>query len=209
MKNKQTWLIYCLLLIFLPCSFWGCKNEQQEKQRREVVVGNQQELDVSRKEQLTSNWCWAACAQMLIKFIRDNGLSQEQIVAVMYDVPLSQVSIDNPDCNKPASIHEIETVFDEFAVRYEFRDATLTFQELKDELDIAPLELGILWPDGSMHAVVAYGYNTNGASIQEVLIRDPSPSTAPTVTVSFEDLITGAYGGRAKGKWVDTFWKFR
>ena len=165
------------------------------------------ELNIARVEQDTTNWCWAACAQMVILYARNNRLTQTQIVAVMYDVSLSQVSVDNPDCNTPATVDEIEIVFQEYAISYEFLERALTYEELINELNTRPVEIGIRWERGGMHAVVAYGYNTNGKSVREVLIRDPSSDTAPTITVDYDDLINGHYRGRARGRWVDTFWK--
>jgi hypothetical protein len=167
------------------------------------------ELDIPRIEQEVTNWCWAACAQMTLGFTNNNQLTQEQIVAVMYDVPVSQVNANNPDCNSPASIKEIEIVFQEYAVYYKFLNSALTYSELIEELKTGPVEIGIRWGNGGMHAILAYGYNTNSKSVQEVLIRDPWKDTAPVVTVNYADLINGEYGGRSKGKWVDTFWKLR
>jgi hypothetical protein len=146
---------------------------------------------------------------MTIGFTTGNDLSQTQIVSVMYDVPVTQVEASNPDCDRPAGVEEINTVFEEYGVSFEYERRALSYEDLWAELDVAPIELGIRWPDGGMHAVVAYGYNTNGKSLREVLIRDPDSVTAPIVTVDYDDLLNGGYGVRAGGTWVDTFWKLR
>lgn len=170
----------------------------------------EKELDIPRIEQDTTNWCWAACTQMVIGYTNNNYLSQVQIVAVMYDVPVVLVSVTNPDCNKPANDKEIETVFDEYAVNWEYVRRALSYEELKTEIDNnRPIEIGIKWAKGGMHAVVIFGYQTNGRSIQNVLIRDPSKDTAPLVIVPYANLIDGKYGGFGEGAWVDTFWKLK
>jgi hypothetical protein len=171
----------------------------------------QKELNIPKIAQETSNWCWAACAQMTILFTNNNSLTQTQIVSVMYGVPVDRVSPKNPDCNKPATVEECEDVFTEYSVRFDFLDGYLQYNDIKTEIDAGrPMEIGIRWKNGGAHAVLIYGYETNGASIQKVLIRDPSKDTAPSVIIDYTDLITGKYGsGNNKGTWYDTLWKLR
>ncbi len=167
------------------------------------------ELDISAIKQETTEWCWAACAQMIIGFTNNNQLTQEQIVATMYGVPVKSVSVKNPDCNRPASVSEIMDVFDEYSVSYEYSTGVLSYEDLINELNTRPVEIGIKWADGAMHAILVFGYNTNYKTLQEVLIRDPADDKAPTVTYDYADLINGHYGQRSRGKWIDTFWKLQ
>jgi hypothetical protein len=166
------------------------------------------ELNIPRIEQKTTEWCWAACTQMIIGFTTNKKITQEQIVAIMYDVFLNEVSINNPECNQPASELEIKKIFEEYAVSYEFLKNVLSYQQLIKELNTSPVGIGIQRENGG-HMIIAYGYNTNGGTQQEVLIRDPWKDYAPIITVDYADLINGKYGSSSRGKWIDTFWKLK
>lgn len=142
---------------------------------------------------------------MVINQIQQTKVTQQMIVAVMYDIRnVSAVSPDNPDCNRGATVKEIKTTLEEYPVLFYYYDTPRTFEQIRTNIKKSfPILIGIDWATGGGHAVLIVGYRTNRASLREVYIIDPDPTTAPLITIDFADLSIGKY--RGNGRWRESF----
>lgn len=144
--------------------------------------------------QLLSNWCWAACMQMVTTYRRN---PVQQCNAANMFLNRNDCCPSNPACN--VTMTAVQSVQQYHQMGYP--NATLwnypfTFPQVQWAIDNnLPLEAGLYWPTHA-HDVLVRGYNTdNGAT--DVYVNDPFDGP---MLVTYQYLLTG-YG---MGNWAET-----
>lgn len=156
-----------------------------------IFTSSANAIYVHRYEQEKSQWCWAASAQM-IGHTLGRTVSQRDIV----DYTKGTVA------NIPADIWDASKAVDYATLRYsEVRGAPLTYTDAKSELDDGePFYISIGWKNGSGHAVVVSGYNTNADTLAVV---DPAHGCG-LKSFSYDSMITECRFQSGVGTWRNT-----
>lgn len=135
---------------------------------------------VERVQQAKSNWCWAACAEMVGVYETTSTLDQWDVVALIYGSTYP---------NNSGSVFNIVS-----GINYVSRNTKaasfsrfISLETLQSEIGDKhhPLVIRLAWESGGGHFVVAKGYN--GSSIN---IIDPWGNTA-TQYYSYASLLNG------------------
>jgi len=167
----------------------GIPSHEFDSWAAEAVIGNQRQ----------SNWCWAACSQMVLNY---HGLkiSQEQIVTKIY----------GSLTDRPANEYQIREALSGWVPNVQGRISNIYCQsgltsinEITEALAYKwPLIVGLRNPNGGVgHAYVltAIYYSTdqyNNTIPEKVVLRDPMPHVDGRVEVSwsqFSDLLIMAF----------------
>lgn len=144
------------------------------------VLGNQRQ----------TNWCWAACAQMVLNYHGLN-VSQEQIVTTIYGVL----------ADKPASESQIKKALNDWAPNIEGQISNIYCQSGLTSINDITQTLAYKWPlivalknsDGGIghpYILTAIYYSIdefNNKLPDKVILRDPMPDTDGETTLSWLD----------------------
>lgn len=137
--------------------------------------------------QIETNWCWAACGQMTMKFVGDTTIEQ----CVQADSLLERADCcdrDNPDdCN---SVGFIE--FGKHGFTADSIPQALTWEQIQEQIGCKGSPICAVRKfrhRNSAHMVVASGYTTAGGE-RQVLIRNPAQdfSTRPAYLIPYHFL---------------------
>lgn len=117
------------------------------------------QLNVTRYKQVKSNWCWAACAQMIGHYF---GYSYDQ-----YDINLSVKG--NTTNNQSASLDEVTNAVN-YATGHDFNYGLFSSLErfqLDDEINVdeIPLIMRMQWNSGGGHVLVLCGVTGNNLTL--------------------------------------------
>jgi len=174
------------------------------------MLDSQIDLPVRRIRQIRSNWCWAACVDMVLEFFGQPEVRQ----CVVVGKKLTQPCCSDPFADKfdvACEEQEIRSVWKKLGVTSQAHlgenghRGFLKEEELLAELKAGrPVQVGFKWEGGGGHVVIIRGWRrtSNGGFF---LVNDPWNWTADEVP----DLIKGqgrvrydelrqAYG---MGKW--------
>ncbi|MBV8977720.1 MAG: C39 family peptidase [Alphaproteobacteria bacterium] len=158
--------------------------------------------------QRQSNWCWAASAEMAMRYL---GLDVPQCVQASYEFrPPNDGSPDvgrNKCCDAP-STNCNQGGWPQFST-YHFdasntSNAPLSFEQIRTEIDAKrPVLFSWHWVGNGGHMMVIVGYVTIG-NLQYVVVNDPEPYTdlnepdgGTRTTMSYETYVSG---------WDHTHW---
>lgn len=146
-------------------------------------------LSITRVQQAKSNWCWAACAEMVSTKLKYN-IKQNSIVT----------KIKGSEVNEGASDSEITNAL-KYAVNYSYQvDCYDPYSYSKIQNNIArglPIVMKMKWNSGGAHALVINGYTSN----QNLILIDPA-SNCGTGYYSYTALINGTTIQSGTGKYV-------
>ena len=152
-------------------------------------------LPIQYREQIMSNWCWAACCEMIFLYSGINNVTQGEIVSfeLKKNCLLDQDSL--PDyCNQncwPTKSYK------NWRIQYNLVDRALKLNELQIELNSKqPVQALILQGNLNSHVVILIGYYSNG----DVCYHDPWDGGS--IVCQYEHLLSGFDLGT---KWALTF----
>ncbi len=169
-------------------------------------------LDVQRKLQQKSNWCWAASTQMVSNYLGYN-YSQAQIVEYIYGRDLNlgafawQInSALKYATNNSRSVQQRNGKIEARKLRelVDNRKPFITCVAWENKVNLVGLEFEILPTSG--HAVVGYGYNLNN---NHVLFIDPWNGQHATFSIPAtvaESKIKSRFGSSGTGYYSNTIY---
>lgn len=144
-------------------------------------------LGVSEIDQNKTNWCWAACSEMIGKYY-NGGSNRDQ-----YDIVKKIKGNTN---NQPGTVSDICA-----AIKYVSNDSVtftgqysaLSFSSCRNEIDGSdPFIVWLQGKNGAIgHVVIASGYKTGNTNYLYIL--DPSPNNDGQY-ISYTGLINGTTG---------------
>ena len=151
---------------------------------------------INRGAQIQSNWCWAACVQMVLNY---HGLyvSQRDVVTRIYGSPYV-----NQPANEPQILNALTGWATDTRGRYSSIHAVGGQQYVNDMINLLsnkwPLIVGLSNPQGGIgHAVVltaieySVQYNNQGQVTayipRNVVIRDPWPTNPSRQVLSWDE----------------------
>lgn len=176
-------------------------------------VGPGKILGVDHVRQEKDKWCWAACAAMVLTYLKIPFRSQCRLAVIgigqRHRVSAIECCHSSPTgvCNIAAKDSEITNLWKHFNVPAVFTPNSIPIGELFKEIDKfeAPVEIGYAsndGPSGIGHVVIAYGWQ-GGSNELSFLVHDPlhesiSSRAASTMhkkldTVGWDATWTGLY----------------
>lgn len=160
-------------------------------------------LGVPRIEQEQTEWCWAACADMVLEFYKDPAAKQCHLANSASPAagdsccgdPTSQV------CNRPLSDTEVSQLWTDRQVRNTPLGHEIGFQDLKDEIDDGrPVEVGWSRGGNGNHLVIVHGWQVTSTG-EQVYVNDPAKGQGEG-WMSLSDLQTARQTGFWTSTWV-------
>lgn len=150
-------------------------------------------LAITFVPQRLSNWCWAACCEMvfsLFAITRSQCSLASKQVGLQCCVPTPQ-----PECNSP---QWPETIYKAYDLPYVKYGTDLSLQRVRDEIDKGrPVEAYLEWTHGGAHVVLITGYYENG----DLEVCDPLGRSS--VRKAFSTLQTADGMGRWSASYAD------
>jgi hypothetical protein len=148
-----------------------------------------QDLKIAPVTQKQSQWCWAACVEMVLTHYQ-NHQKQCAIVDVKRSLNHSVNISSSPACGNESSfaleacnIQDVDDVWRLFNIHAALHDAPqsgqVSFPTIQEEIgQRRPVEVGIKWHKdlGGGHAVLIVGWTKVGGK-DAVLVNDPLPTS--------------------------------
>lgn len=181
----------------------------------EKAVATELTLGVRRQRQQQTNWCWAACVDMVLDFYGEPSLKQCEVVGKK----IKEDCCDNPqnsDYNISCEPEDMRAAWKQVGIKSHPHLGAATgdsgwirSDELRAELDEGrPVELGLRWKGGGGHAIIVQGWKATSKGLF-FLVNDPWDWTNLGLIVNGKgrvhyDELRRAYG---MGKWKWTWTK--
>ena len=165
----------------------------------EAAVGAPPMLDVPYFQQEQSEWCWAACAQMVAAYLGNVNVRQCELANFLHGQTSCCQVPDSDACNQPCPYEGIGQVYGHLSVNC-ISDAFPEIAQViqRELLAGRPVEVGFLWFGGGGHVALIRGSTAQGV----YAVHDPAFGTG---LVTYLSLYT-AYG---QGRWAYSFGGFR
>lgn len=164
-------------------------------------------LNVPMIKQTESNWCWAACADMVTDYYGNAGLAQCDFANLLFGFNLCCSAPSSALCNSGCQLNDVSKVLSHYGINSSLTQSNVSFSTLDFEiLNSRPVEVAYYWLDsqgqivGGHVALVIQTGVVNGQ--QAVRVNDPAYGSGG---VLYSNLIT-AYG---QGTWVATWTNIR
>ncbi len=162
-------------------------------------------LDVSLFRQRKDQWCWVACAQMVLRFF-GSFLTQCEIAHRQLEKPCCSDSIPPAFCDEGCTVKEIDQAFEHVGLAGLRIDKAAELNTLDDELNRKkrPVVAGISWgANRGGHLVVLTALRTF-KGINYVRVNDPFYGPGE---IRYTDLVE-SYGRNNNGQWIHTWKEF-
>lgn len=147
-------------------------------------------LTVPQIKQEQTQWCWAACADMVLHYYGNAGVRQCDFANWLFaqsaccNVPSSSL------CNKPCAIGDVCRVYNQWGIQCSYTGSSVAFATLQSEVNAdRPVEVGYAWNGGNGHVAVIRGWDVN-ATGPFLAVNDPAYGSGG---VYYSGLLT-AYG---------------
>lgn len=150
-------------------------------------------LRIPLRSQEQSQWCWAACAQMVIRYHGTSKLRQCQLANGLFDLSGCCKMPGSARCNRPCSIQQVSQVYDQWGIQTIRRTSTVSFETIVSEIEASrPVQVGLRWNTEGGHVVLVRGWN--GA--KRLRVNDPADRGSRWVDYAY---LKSAYG---RGNWL-------
>jgi Papain-like cysteine protease AvrRpt2 len=169
-----------------------------------VVAGPGERIGVPQFHQYKEMWCWAACAEMVLRFL-GGSLKQCDIAARL--LRKDCCNNDPTDaCDEGLDVEQVDQAFARVGLAGQRFDSELSFDSIVSQISgrpKRPVVAGIKWANGGGHLVVISGWRRADA-IRYVKVNDPFYSSGD---IRYEDLVE-RYGPNDTGRWTNTWADF-
>jgi len=124
-------------------------------------------LPVTRVQQAVSNWCWAACGEMIGRYLGLEGTAQCTLANNYLEGTANCVDAckDQANCNYPCLYTDIETVYSKVGIACCLVQGPLDFSVLNDEIvnNKRPVLAMLTFGAGFNHFLLVAGCNSSGS----------------------------------------------
>jgi ABC-type bacteriocin/lantibiotic exporter with double-glycine peptidase domain len=163
--------------------------------------GENSVLQITHFKQEQTEWCWAACMNMVVTYDdATSALKQCTLANSAFGMTECCVAPSSSLCNLPLQIVRIKSEYEKYQYKSTHEERSLSFLEIKQEIyNRRPIECGILWTGGGGHAVLITGYDSGDIG-DWVYIHDPYDKTKK---VTFKEFQTGFGRGAWAHSWIN------
>ncbi|MBV9957403.1 MAG: C39 family peptidase [Acidobacteria bacterium] len=161
-------------------------------------------IDVRPVHQAEELWCWAACAEMVLRFF---GVARDECTVAGDHLKRDCCNPFGPGCNVGLSVEGVDQAFATAGLAGNRFPSALSFDEIKEQISGAiprPIVAGIKWASGNGHLIVISGWREAGAR-RFVTVNDPFYNSGD---IRYESLVSN-YGPNNTGRWENTWTEFR
>jgi hypothetical protein len=153
-------------------------------------------LNVPYYAQQQTNWCWATCVQMVIKYFNP-GSTATQCQIANAGVNRTDCCTNPAPCNFPMPEAAIQPFWVHMGMTHtQVAGANVSFAGLQGAINAnQPVEVGFSWTTGGGHVVLVVGWNDQNSL---VAVSDPWHGQAWMTYAQ----MAAAYGA---GQWVQTW----
>lgn len=169
---------------------------------------NEKIINVPQIKQEQSNWCWAACAEMVLRYYDGSAVRQCEFANELFDRTECCLEPSSPACNRPCEMLDISNLYLSKHIHSKLLEKAVPFFKLQSEIDAdRPVEVVYFWRDWGKpgHSVIVHGWRIDGQE-EFVHVNDPAdgPATMSGIVAYSELLIP--YGA---GDWTYTWIEIR
>ena len=165
---------------------------------------NEKIINVPQIIQEQSNWCWAACVEMVIRYYNEPATQQCEFANELFNRTECCSDPSSPNCNRPCETRDISNLYLRKHIHSKFVEDAVPFSELQSEIDAdRPVEVVYFWRDWEKpgHSVIVRGWRIEDKE-EFVYVNDPADSpTTMSGLVAYSELLT-PYG---EGDWSYTW----
>ncbi len=155
-------------------------------------------LNVPQIAQEQKQWCWAGCANMVLRYYDNTAVRQCDFANWLFGLSGCCDTPSSTLCDRPCQVRDVSRVYKNWSIRSSTIKGTVTFATLQSEInDGRPVEVAYDWNGGGGHAAIVTGYGTNNTG-PFVRVNDPAYGSGG---IYYTDLLT-AYGW---GTWCYTW----
>jgi Papain-like cysteine protease AvrRpt2 len=157
-------------------------------------------LGVRTIMQVKEMWCWAACAEMVLRFF---GASLDKCNVAGLQLNRDCCNSVSADCDMGLSVEEIDQAFANVHLAGRRFEREITFDDIRNQISGTPprpVVAGIRWAGGGGHLVVVSGWRI-ADSLRFVKVNDPFYTSGD---IRYEDLVQH-YGPNDTGVWAHTW----
>lgn len=161
--------------------------------------------NVELKGQRYSEWCWAACMEMVLGNRRFPSPGQCGLAGSAFSLNTCCGFPFDPDCNRPLPVPQTGKEYAKWGVSSLFFTHPISFEQIVQEISNNRVVLvGLLWSSGGVyrggHAVLVVGWDENEDG-RFLVVYDPRGSGGVASSQWYDDLLN-AFGG---GSWSFTW----
>ncbi len=157
-------------------------------------------LDIAPIMQLQTNWCWAACAQMVTAYYGNDLAAQCDFANWNFSQNSCCVNGATAACDRPSSDPRITAVFSHWGINSTYAFAQVSYTAIQEQISVGhPVEIGWAWGQGGGHVVLLVGSTIIGNG-QYVYINDPGTGQE---MMTYADLQTAKGGGLWDATWTN------
>ncbi len=168
---------------------------------------NEKVINVPQIKQEQSNWCWAACAEMILHYYggtTGTTIQQCEFADELFGRTECCSEPSSLACNRPCEIRDVSDLYSSQDIHSELVNNPVPFSTLQSEIgDGRPVEVAYFWGDngGPGHLVIVRGWRIDGNE-EFVHVNDPADSpTTMSGIVAYSELLA-PYG---EGEWSYTW----
>ena len=170
-----------------------------------VMAAAPEDLGIRLVRQVKDNWCWAACAEMVLKFL---GQPKRKCEVAQDHLQIPDANCcdfqDNEVCDVGVEIDDITDVYNvDSNVTAQHLGHALSFAKVQEQIigQQKPVQVHISWGvDNGSHVILIDACHKIG-NVRYVEIKDPLYGSAD---IRFSDLWSYQRGG-GTGQWVGTW----
>lgn len=132
-------------------------------------------LGVPLIDQKQTNWCWAACADMVLAFRSNPGITQCQLANSALQLNGVQCCPSNAVCNRGLKDKRITWLWNHCGIPA-YRSPGLNCNLLKYEIDNGrPVELGFAYSNNKGHVVIVHGWRQEASGLFFLINNSAGP----------------------------------
>jgi hypothetical protein len=168
---------------------------------------NEKTINVPQIKQEQPNWCWAACAEMILRYYDGSSVRQCELANELFGETECCSKPTSPGCNRPCKKQDVSKLYSSKNIYSKLVEGVVPFSKLQSEIDAdRPVEVAYSWNDRreTGHLVIVRGWRIDGKE-EFVYVNDPGDSPSEERIVAYPELLA-AYG---KGNWVCTWIEIR
>lgn len=159
-------------------------------------------LGVPRFPQQQTQWCWAACAEMVLEFYSFPNVDQCDLANIAFP-QAGGACCNNPSsslCDKPLSDAEICRLWANKGIKYSYVNSFIPFTTLQSEINAGrPVEVAFTLSNGG-HVVIVQGWSQTPMG-PYLFVNDPAGGAGQGL-VSYQHLLTAKGSGSWDATWT-------